>query len=98
MFSLRNKKNIMRIPPLICSYDFREKTQITKKNTKKKRENTRGSFAAFVMSTLSFKADLDIYCSNTHLCCIALIKALFSIQKYRYFSYFSTKTYVVGTH
>ena len=29
---------------------------------------------------------------------IALVKALFSIQKYWYFSYFSTKTYVVGTH
>ena len=29
---------------------------------------------------------------------IALVKALFSIQKYWYFSYFSTKSYVVGTH
>ena len=29
---------------------------------------------------------------------IALVKVLFSIQKYSYFSYFSTKTYVVGTH
>ena len=28
----------------------------------------------------------------------ALDKALFSIKKYLYFSYFSTKTYVVGTH
>ena len=25
-------------------------------------------------------------------------KALFSAKKYLYFSYFSTKTYVVGTH
>ena len=29
---------------------------------------------------------------------IALVKVLFSIQKYCYFSYFSMKTYVVGTH
>ena len=29
---------------------------------------------------------------------IALDKALFSTKKYLYFSYFSTKTYVVGTH
>ena len=29
---------------------------------------------------------------------IALDKMLFLIQKYYYFSYFSTKTYVVGTH
>ena len=29
---------------------------------------------------------------------IALCKALFSTKKYLYFSYFSTKTYVVGTH
>ena len=29
---------------------------------------------------------------------IALVKALFSIQKYQYFSYFSMKTYVVDTH
>ena len=29
---------------------------------------------------------------------IALDKVLFSTQKYWYFSYFSTKTYVVGTH
>ena len=29
---------------------------------------------------------------------IALDKALFSTEKYLYFSYFSTKTYVVGTH
>ena len=29
---------------------------------------------------------------------VALNKALFSTQKYLYFSYFSTKTYVVGTH
>ena len=32
------------------------------------------------------------------LCCIALDKALFSTKKYLYFSYFSTKTYVEGTH
>ena len=36
-------------------------------------------------------------CSSYNLF-IALVKALFSIQKYYYFSYFSTKTYVVGTH
>ena len=29
---------------------------------------------------------------------IALIKMLYSIQKYLRFSYFSTETYVVGTH
>ena len=29
---------------------------------------------------------------------IALVKALFPIQKYWYFSYFSTKTYIMGTH
>ena len=29
---------------------------------------------------------------------IALDKALFSTRKYLCFSYFSTKTYVVGTH
>ena len=29
---------------------------------------------------------------------IALDKVLFSTEKYLYFSYFSTKTYVVGTH
>ena len=29
---------------------------------------------------------------------IALDKTLFSTKKYLYFSYFSTKTYVVGTH
>ena len=29
---------------------------------------------------------------------IVLDKALFSTKKYLYFSYFSTKTYVVGTH
>ena len=29
---------------------------------------------------------------------IALDKVLFSTNKYLYFSYFSTKTYVVGTH
>ena len=29
---------------------------------------------------------------------IALVKAFLSIQKYWYFSYFSMKTYVVGTH
>ena len=29
---------------------------------------------------------------------IAHDKALFSTKKYLYFSYFSTKTYVVGTH
>ena len=29
---------------------------------------------------------------------IALVKALFSVQKYWYFSYFSMKPYVVGTH
>ena len=29
---------------------------------------------------------------------ITLVKVLFSIQKYWYFSYFSTKAYVVGTH
>ena len=29
---------------------------------------------------------------------IALDTALFSTKKYLYFSYFSTKTYVVGTH
>ena len=29
---------------------------------------------------------------------IALDKMLFSIQKYWYFSFFSTKTYVLGTH
>ena len=28
---------------------------------------------------------------------IALVKALFSIQNYWYFSYFSTKTYAAGT-
>ena len=27
-----------------------------------------------------------------------LIRRFFSIKKYLYFSYFSTKTYVVGTH
>ena len=31
-------------------------------------------------------------------CYIALENMLFSIQKYLYFSYFSTKTYVMGTH
>ena len=29
---------------------------------------------------------------------IALDKALFATKKYLYFSYFSTETYVVGTH
>ena len=29
---------------------------------------------------------------------IALDKVLFSTKKYLYFSYFSTKIYVVGTH
>ena len=29
---------------------------------------------------------------------IALAKACFSAKKYLYFSYFLTKTYVVGTH
>ena len=29
---------------------------------------------------------------------IALDKGLFTTKKYLYFSYFSTKTYVVGTH
>ena len=29
---------------------------------------------------------------------IALGKVLFSTEKYLYFSYFSTTTYVVGTH
>ena len=33
--------------------------------------------------------------ANIH---VALDKALFSSKKYLYFSYFSTKTYVVGTH
>ena len=35
---------------------------------------------------------------STNVPPIALVKALFSIQKYWYFSYFSTKTYIVGTH
>ena len=37
--------------------------------------------------------------TNTNFACgkIALVKALFSIEKYWYFSYFSIKTYVVGT-
>ena len=38
-------------------------------------------------------------CSWINYCVyIALDKALFSTKKYLYFSYFSTKTYVVGTH
>ena len=35
---------------------------------------------------------------SRHISSIALDKMHFSIQKYWYFSYFSTKTYVVGTH
>ena len=36
--------------------------------------------------------------SNKTFICIAVVKALFSVQNYCHFSYFSTKTYVVGTH
>ena len=43
---------------------------------------------------LSLKSKFDRKSTKS----IALVKALFSIQKYWYFSYFSTKTYVVGTH
>ena len=35
---------------------------------------------------------------DEHICVMALDKNFFSIQKYWYFSYFSTKTYGVGTH
>ena len=37
--------------------------------------------------------------SQSKLCIMALDKAFFfSMKKYEYFSYFSAKTYIVGTH
>ena len=45
-----------------------------------------------------YDLSLWIYMYNEKKKTIALDKVLFSTKKYLYFSYFSTKTYVVGTH
>ena len=49
------------------------------------------SAEAFLLVLLRVFAVLERYV-------IALDKVLFSTKKYLYFSYFLTKTYVVGTH
>ena len=47
---------------------------------------------------VSFAKCTEVLRTGTSQFIIALDKALFSTKKYLYFSYFSTKTYVVGTH
>ena len=76
----------MWIPPLICSYVC------------VRVHCSQVSFFFIIYLSLSECRDLPSSCLHWISKDIALLKALFSVQKYWYFSYFSTKTYIVGTH
>ena len=57
-----------------------------------------GATLAVLNGCYDYWEEYSVCALEMTIICIALDKALLSIKKYLYFSYFSTKTYVVGTH